>query len=85
MMSAYGSSRISGRGGLCHGARAESESTPLGEKLDFGPAVASADGLPPGGQTNPVVVRLRLSHPDFAPSMRWKATGQVSGGPGTSE
>jgi hypothetical protein len=53
--------------------------------LDFGPAVASADGLPPGGQTNPVVVRLRLSHPDFAPSMRWKATGQVSGGPETSE
>jgi hypothetical protein len=43
--------------------------------------VASADGLPPGGQTNPVVVRLRLSHPDFAPSMRWKATGQLAGAP----
>jgi hypothetical protein len=52
-----------------------------GAVFDLSDALAGADGLLPGAQTNPVVLRLRLSNPDFAPSMRWKATGQVSGTP----
>lgn len=53
----------------------------VGAVVELSEAVAGggADGgLLPGAQTNPVVLRLHLSNPDFAPSMRWKATGSVA-------
>lgn len=49
-----------------------------GAVFDLSDAVAGGDGLLPGAQTNPVVLRLHLSHPDYAPSMRWRVTGNVA-------
>jgi hypothetical protein len=57
----------------------------IGAVVDLSDALASASadaggggGLAPGAQTNPVVLRIHLSNPDFAPSMRWKATGSIA-------
>jgi hypothetical protein len=52
-----------------------------GAVFEFDRALAGTEGLEPGAQTNPVVLRFRLEDPFMAPSMRWKATGYVSGAP----
>jgi len=52
-----------------------------GAVFEFDRALAGTEGLEPGAQTNPVVLRFRLEDPFIAPSMRWKATGYVSSAP----
>jgi hypothetical protein len=52
-----------------------------GAVFEFDRALAGSETLEPGAQTNPVVVRLKLSDPFYAPDMRWNVTGRVAGSP----
>jgi hypothetical protein len=49
-----------------------------GAVFRFDQSLASAEALEPGALTNPVVVRLKLSDPFYAPTMRWNVTGRVA-------
>ena len=49
-----------------------------GALFSFDGALAGSETLEPGAQTDPVVMRLRLSDPFYAPSMRWDVTGRLS-------
>jgi hypothetical protein len=50
-----------------------------GAVFEFDGALAGSEALEPGAQTNPVVVRLKLSDPFYAPDMRWTITGRIAG------
>ncbi len=56
--------------------------SPNGKKTDgavfaFDEALGSAEALEPGALTNPVIVRVKLSDPFYAPSTRWNLSGRV--------
>jgi hypothetical protein len=49
-----------------------------GAAFRFDDALAGSDRLEPGALTNPIVVRVKLSDPFYAPNMRWKVTGRLA-------
>jgi hypothetical protein len=53
----------------------------VGAIFEFAGALAGSRAFEPGAQTNPVIVRLRLSDPFYAPNMRWSVTGRIASSP----
>jgi hypothetical protein len=52
-----------------------------GAVFDFDAALGGQPALEAGSITNPVMVRIRLSDPFFAPTTRWNLSGQTSSEP----
>ena len=48
-----------------------------GAVFEFDGALGSAEALEPGAVTNPVVVRVKLSDPLYAPATRWNLSGKI--------
>ena len=59
-------------------ANAENQKPGEGASFGFDAALAGSPALEPGALTNPVVVRLKLSDPFYAPTMRWNVTGRIA-------
>jgi hypothetical protein len=62
-------------------ANADNQGGGEGAIFSFDEALGGAAALAPGSLTNPVVVRLKLSDPFYAPAMRWKVTGRLAKSP----
>ena len=50
-----------------------------GAVFDFSPALGSLESLAPGGQTGPIVVKIRFTDPSEVPAIRYRLEGMVAG------